>query len=199
MSFEQDRDELSPEEKARFAALPRKHPPTSLLEERIIGALKVKGLIRLTPSLRIWTLPKLAGAFAAAAVLIALGFGAGKWQSRSSMQTSTQPMFIMLLYEAKGASRHEVDRVVEYTAWARTIARSNHMLGGAKLQYDGKLMRSIAGGRDVRDISTHGGNEQIAGYFLIQAADYSEAEKIAASCPHLKYGGLIELRQIDQS
>jgi hypothetical protein len=89
--------------------------------------------------------------------------------------------------------------VIEYTAWAKTIAQSNHMLGGAKLQYDGRLMRRIAGGIDVRDISTHDEGEQIAGYFLIEAANYEEAEKIAASCPHLKYGGVIELRRIDLS
>jgi len=199
MSFEQDRDELSPEEKARLAALPRKRSPTSSLEERIIGALKVKGLIHLKPSFQLWSLPRLAGAFTVAVVLLALGFGVGKWQSRPSLRASTQPMFMMLLYEARGASEHETDRVIEYTAWARTIAQSNHMLGGAKLQYDGRLMRRIDGRLDVLDISAYGEDEQIAGYFLIQAADYSEAEKIAASCPHLKYGGLIELRQIDQS
>lgn len=199
MNLEQDRDDLSPEEKAKLAALPRGRAPASALEERIVGALKDKGLMRLTQSFRVWTLPRLVGAFATGVVLLAFGFGVGKWQSRPSLPASTQPMFIMLLYEANGVSEHEADKVIEYTAWARTIAQSNHLLGGEKLQYDGRLMRRIAGGLEVRGVSTHGEGEQIAGYFLIQAADYDEAEKIAASCPHLKYGGLIELRQIDQS
>jgi len=199
MQDDKKRDALSPEEKATFAALPRKLAPSSALEERIVGALKAKGLIRLTPSLQIWTLPHLAGAFAAAVVLLVLGFGVGKWRSHPSLQSPTQPMFILLLYEGRGASEHEPDRVIEYTAWARTIAQSNHLLGGEKLQYDGRLLRRVAEGLDVRDISTHGDDEQVAGYFLIQAANYDEAEKIAASCPHLKYGGLIELRQIDPS
>lgn len=197
MQDDKNRDTFSREEKAKFAALPRESIPSTSLEERIVSALKAKGLIRLTPSLRIWTLPRLSGAFAAAVLILAVGFGVGKWQSRPSLKKPIQPMFILLLYEEKGASKHETDRVIEYTAWARTIAQSNHLLGGAKLQYDGWLMRRVADGLDVRDISREDEDELIAGYFLIQAANYDEAEKIAASCPHLKYGGLIELRQID--
>ena len=39
--------------------------------------------------------------------------------------------------------------------------------------------------------------EVVGGYFLIEAADYDEAVEISKGCPHLKYGGRIELRQID--
>ena len=39
--------------------------------------------------------------------------------------------------------------------------------------------------------------ELLGGFYLIAAADYGEACRIAESCPHLKYGGGIEIRQID--
>ena len=39
--------------------------------------------------------------------------------------------------------------------------------------------------------------EIVGGYFLIEAVDYDEAVQICRSCPHLKYGGRIELREID--
>ena len=39
--------------------------------------------------------------------------------------------------------------------------------------------------------------EIIGGYFAIQAEDYDEAVRLAEGCPHLDYGGLIELRQVD--
>jgi hypothetical protein len=37
----------------------------------------------------------------------------------------------------------------------------------------------------------------IGGYFLIRARDYQQAVSIAENCPHLRYGGTIEIRQID--
>jgi hypothetical protein len=105
MNLEQDHDELNPEEKARLSALPRERAPASALEDRVVVALKAKGLIRITQSFQVWTLPRLAGAFAAVVVLLALGFGAGKWQSQPPAKSPKQPMFILLLYEAKQA-RH---------------------------------------------------------------------------------------------
>jgi hypothetical protein len=39
--------------------------------------------------------------------------------------------------------------------------------------------------------------EIIGGYFAIQAEDYDEAVSLAGECPHLDYGGLIELREVD--
>ena len=38
--------------------------------------------------------------------------------------------------------------------------------------------------------------EVIGGYFAIEAADYDEAVRLSSDCPHLKYGGRIELREI---
>ena len=35
------------------------------------------------------------------------------------------------------------------------------------------------------------------GYFVLQAESYDAAVDIARSCPHLTYGGSIELRRID--
>jgi hypothetical protein len=40
--------------------------------------------------------------------------------------------------------------------------------------------------------------EVIGGYFVIQAADYAEAVRLSTECPHLRYGGRIELREIHQ-
>ncbi|MGQ0715255.1 MAG: sigma-70 family RNA polymerase sigma factor [Gemmatimonadaceae bacterium] len=39
--------------------------------------------------------------------------------------------------------------------------------------------------------------EVIGGYFAIEAADYDEAVAIARSCPHIKYSGRIEVREVD--
>ena len=39
--------------------------------------------------------------------------------------------------------------------------------------------------------------EVIGGYFTIEAADYNEAVEICSDCPHLTYGGRIELREVE--
>jgi hypothetical protein len=40
--------------------------------------------------------------------------------------------------------------------------------------------------------------EIVGGFFTVVAADYDEACTIAADCPHLKYGGRIEVRMIHE-
>jgi hypothetical protein len=197
MQHDKNRDELSREERAKFAALPRERAPASALEERIVGALKAKGLIRVAQSFQVWTLPRLAGAFAAAAVLLALGFGAGKWQSDSKHVDSHRSLFVLFLYggEAEG---DEASKVVEYGRWARTIRESKRMITGEKLKEGGQLLRKVEGQLQIREAKSLDGQNMLGGYFLIEAESYDDALKVAASCPHLKYGGLIELRQIDQ-
>jgi hypothetical protein len=35
------------------------------------------------------------------------------------------------------------------------------------------------------------------GFFLVQARTLDEAEQIARTCPHLRHGGTIALREVD--
>jgi hypothetical protein len=41
------------------------------------------------------------------------------------------------------------------------------------------------------------GEARLAGYFLIRAADRRTALEIARSCPHVRYGGRIVVREIE--
>ncbi len=198
MNHEKNHDELNPEERGKFAALSRERSPAASLEKRIISALKAKSLIRLTPSPQIWTMPRLAGAFAAALVLLALGFGLGKWQGGASSQQPHRNMFVLFLYDAPETPPDDMSKVVEYGNWARTISKSKRMITGEKLKDSGRFLRSVQGQLEIRDLREAGEPNLLGGYFLIEAENYDEAIKVAASCPHLKYGGLIELRQIDQ-
>lgn len=198
MNHEKNHDELNSEERRKFAALSRKRAPAASLEERIISALKARGLIRTTPASQIWTLPRLAGAFAAALVLLALGFGLGKWQSRVPSQQTHHNMFVLFLYDSPGTPPDDMSNAAEYGGWARTISMSKRMITGEKLKDGGRLLRNVRGQLEIRDVKEVGEPNVLGGYFLIEAENYDEAIKVAASCPHLKYGGLIELRQIDQ-
>jgi hypothetical protein len=64
-------------------------------------------------------------------------------------------------------------REAEYGRWADSLAA----LG--KLDLEGKLL----------------GQGSIDGMFIVRATSDSEAARIAATCPHYKYGGTVEVRR----
>lgn len=201
MNHDKNDSGLSPEERKRFAALARRRTPAPTLEARIVSTLKSKGHILMTPSSslpRFFSAPRLAGAFAAVA-LLALGFSLGKWQSCTSQPDTGLQTFIMLLHESGNVAEHEADKVIEYGNWAKTLAQANQLIAGEKLRYDGRLLRRVDGQLEVRQFAPREDSDLLGGYFLIQARDYDEALKIAGGCPHLKYGGMVELRQIDKT
>jgi len=198
MNLNKNDNGLSSEEREKFAGLSRQRQPSPALETRIISLLKSKGLILMTPSQRFFTAPRLAGAFAVIA-LVTFGFSLGKWQSPASQPDPGLETFIMLLHESGSVDEHEADKVIEYGKWAQTIAQTNRLRAGAKLRYDGQLLRRIDEQLEARPFAPREDSNHLGGYFLIQARDYDEAVKIASSCPHLKYGGMVELRQIDKT
>jgi hypothetical protein len=78
--YESNDDELTPEERAAFAALPREQMPSRLLAERTVRALRERGL--LLESRRPWLPASWRVAAAAAALaLFAGGTAFGQWLS----------------------------------------------------------------------------------------------------------------------
>jgi hypothetical protein len=108
-------------------------------------------------------------AAAAAALFLVL---AHPWSSpRATGQT-----YVLLLSEGPTyvqPAGHLLARRREYGRWADSLAR----LG--KLDLEGSVE----------------GSATIDGLFVIRAANDSDAARIAASCPHNKYGGHIEVRR----
>lgn len=111
--------------------------------------------------------------------------------------------FMLLLYdnprELATMSPTEMQSVIErYSAWAADLAAKGLHAGGNKLTDDGG--RHIS--RQSQKISATDGpymeaKEVVGGYFLIRANSLEEAERITRDCPHLDYGGHIELRKVD--
>lgn len=75
-------DELTPEERAAFAALPREREPSRLLEERTVRALRERGVIRAkakdAPRRIRFPVSWLVGAAAAAVALFFMGIETGR-------------------------------------------------------------------------------------------------------------------------
>lgn len=113
------------------------------------------------------------------------------------------PRFMLLLHEDPGAfadlSPQDVQQAVgEYTAWREGLAEKGRVVGGEKLTDEGgRWLTGEDGSVRVVDGPFAEAKEVIGGYFMVRAADYDEAVEISRSCPHLRYGGRIELRQVE--
>ena len=112
--------------------------------------------------------------------------------------------FILLLHEDpsafEGVSAEEIQHVIEeYGAWRQKLAEEGRLVGGEKLEDGTARQLSATDGRvEVTDGPFAESKEVIGGYFLIEAEDYDEAVTISRECPHLRYGGRIELRRIEK-
>lgn len=108
----------------------------------------------------------------------------------------------MILHEEpadfSAMSPEDIEAVIrEYMAWSETVAAQGKLVGGQKLRDEGG--RRLAGFGDsfrVTDGPYAEAKEVIGGFFTIAAADYDEAVRLSSDCPHLKYGGSVELREI---
>lgn len=114
------------------------------------------------------------------------------------------PKFMLLLHEDQGqfdgrAPDEQVRVTKEYMAWATKMREEKRFVGGEKLTDDaGKVLRPKGGKIVLTDGPYAESKEIVGGYFAIHARDYAEACEIAKQCPHLKFGGRVEVRQIHE-
>ena len=113
------------------------------------------------------------------------------------------PDFILLLHRPAGpppvvAPSAAAAITREYADWGERLRREGRLKAGEKLTNDpGRAMRAVGGRIMVTDGPYAESKELLGGFFLITAGDYKEACHTSESCPHFKYGGSIEVRQID--
>jgi hypothetical protein len=85
---------------------------------------------------------------------------------------------MLLLYEDASyhapAAGHGAERFAEYARWADS------------LQAVGELERTAA----------LAGPGAVTGFFIVRARSDDEAARLAAACPHMKYGGRVETRRL---
>ena len=113
------------------------------------------------------------------------------------------PDYLLLLHERpsefSGLSNEQIEAVIsEYMAWSQKLGAEGKLVGGQKLRDEGgRHLSGYNGDFRVTDGPFAEAKEVIGGFFSITAADYDEAVEISKECPHLKYGGRIELREIE--
>ncbi len=90
--------------------------------------------------------------------------------------------------------------VLEYQAWAGDLAERGRLVAGEKLTDEpGKLLSAPGERVAVVDGSWIGADDILTGFFQIRAVSYDEAIEISRTCPHVKYGKHVELRQIERT
>jgi hypothetical protein len=189
-------DELTPDEREALGRLPREAEPPASLERATVAALAARGLLR--PRRRLLE-PTLA--LAASVLLFAGGLAVGRFGGEATPEPPAdgRPRFALFLYEGPGYDQPSADamddRVQEYVAWASAERAGGTVEGGEKLR-DGDDV-AIEPDGSAGPVPAVPGASRLAGYFLIRAADQRTALEIARTCPHVRYGGRIVLREIE--
>jgi len=166
-------------------ALPREVAPEPGLEERTVAALRARSLLRGPRApWRVRPGSWLAAAGVVLAVFLA-GFGAGR---AGSAPARPEASFALMLYgSAGGDSATQARQAEEYGRWARATHADGRVIAGEALgDFVGAAGRS----------AVVAGAEELVGFFLVQAPSREAARRLAAGCPHVKYGGRVVVREI---
>ena len=111
-----------------------------------------------------------------------------------------QPTYALLLRPGpdyrEGTPADEQQRVKEYGDWARGLHGKGQLISGEKLSDDARTLIARQGTVAFLE-QPMGDHGPVQGLFLIRAATLDQALEIARGCPHLRHGGVIEVRPID--
>lgn len=194
---------LTPKEAGALNALSRDATPPEQLEERVVAALRQQGMLRRPRS---WTL---AASFAAA---IAIALATGYWWGARAAGTdgattpieASESIFALLVYDAAVAAAAGQDSdsaaVAEASEWAAGLERDGSLVLAEKLHSDGRRIEQRDGRVELlTGFPPTGADLVLGGLFLVRAQSYDEAQRIAATCPLLRYGSTIEIRAFEES
>ena len=169
-------EELSEHERGLVASLATEIAPRPALEKRVVRDLRQAGLM--TSARRGMTL--------AVAAALTIGFFAGLIVHRFPVAQSPGREFILLIHDTPSmrVDGDEPRRIREYSEWARGLR--DKLVEGEKLT------------DEISSVGAGNAQSTVGGFFRIRARDRAEADAIARSCPHVRYGGRIEVREIQR-
>ncbi|MCB9307851.1 MAG: hypothetical protein H6565_14740 [Lewinellaceae bacterium] len=132
-----------------------------------------------------------------AAALFAAGFLSGKTQDAAQVAGpgSEKPVFALLVHNDDIPPEEPSRQFKEYSTWVRGL-KTARFADGEALHGKAWMLRQPGDSLQVNPVSLTGNTDAISGYFVFEAADADEAIHIAGTCPHLKYSGTLELREI---
>ena len=111
--------------------------------------------------------------------------------------------YLCLIYDEEkklnAMPKNEADAFMgEYFGFTEGLKKSGHYLGGNALQpvQTATTVRVRNGKVSTTDGPFAETQEQLGGYYLIEAKDLDEAVEWSKKMPHLAYGGSVEVRPI---
>jgi hypothetical protein len=113
------------------------------------------------------------------------------------------PKYMLLLHDSvdgfAAMSPEQMQQVIEkYIKWGDGLKAAGVLRDGQKLADEpGRVMRARNGQVRVTDGPYSETKEVLGGYYTVETESYDQAVDLARDCPHLEYGGTIEIRQID--
>lgn len=165
--------------------------PPPHLKRRVTASLRERGLLRGSGT-NVWLMR-----VAAAAVLFLGGFLTAKAAGAGAAgeQVASGPRWLLLLYEDSTFSpRAPIPELVrEYAAWADSLRSAGSLELGEKLGMSGTVISEEFEDHNL----TASDLGEVAGMFIVRAADESAARAIARSCPHLRHNGRVVVKAIE--
>lgn len=160
--------------------------------------MKNDALLHTPRPLLMASVPGILTALALAAALAVAGFWAGKSQPQPQAQaapSTQQPQYALLVKADDVPPADPEQQFREYSAWVNNL-KKGRWAGGEALHGKAWRLHESSGAVQTLEHTLKTSPDEISGYFLYEAANTEEALKIAQTCPHLKYSGTLELREI---
>ena len=203
-------DELSPEEYEVLRRARADVAPPRRLEDDTVAILRERGLVRPPKRIRSIASVRWMMTWAIAATVVAIAGWAivqrfqGQETSTSAVLTRAAatapsaiagPRYMLLLYAGGTPVAGTPDtRRREYAEWARGIASRGVAISGEELSEEAREVGAATAGGSVAVAPSSGPLPR--GYFVVSAPDLESAQRIASTCPHLRYGGRIVVKKI---
>ncbi|HLG38224.1 MAG TPA: YciI family protein [Chitinophagaceae bacterium] len=136
---------------------------------------------------------------AAVLIVFAGGFLLGRQVNHNSVAASVSlNKYLLLLYNSQNFTPDNAQQVSEYSAWLKDLRKDGTLADGDELKDIGWTMVMNNRKIDMNSGPVRGANGTVGGYFIIKAPSEEKALTIASTCPHLKYNGVIEVREIQK-
>jgi hypothetical protein len=187
-------DQLNPEGHEELRGLSRGPEPPAWIEQRVVDSLRSRGLLesRARGHFRwVWAV-----ASVTACVFCFVGGVLFRSRGVAIPPKPTGNRYVLFLTHssnvATSGTAQEIALVQEYSAWAQRQRIGGRLIAGEKLN-DASL--ELSGSSGLEEVHTQ--DTSLGGYFVIAAPNLDAAMAIARTCPHLKHGGTIVIRPID--
>ena len=93
-------------------------------------------------------------------------------------------------------SSEEMDKIVrKYMDWTDKLRKDGVHVASEELKGGGRVLALKDG--EIVDGPFAETKEAVGGFYLVEAENFAQAAEISNECPHLQFGGLVELREIN--